>query len=688
VLGASVTDDGVNFAVFSSVADSVDVCLFDEGGAERRLALWEGDACVWHGFVPGVGPGQRYGFRVDGPFDPARALWCNPSKLLADPYAKAFDGCIEYGDRLAAGVVGDANRPSNLDSAGSVPHSIVVGDAFDWRNDEAVRPRHAWADTVLYELHVRGATMLHPDVPEDLRGTYAGLAHGAVIAHLVDLGVTAVELLPIHEPVSERFLFDLGLTNYWGYNTLGYFAPNQRYSAGALAGRPAAQVDEFKAMVAALHRAGIEVILDVVFNHTAESDPSGPVLSLRGLDAPAYYRFDGSLRPVDTTGCGNSLNSASPAALRLVLDSLRYWVRDCHVDGFRFDLAPTLARPQGPFDPAAPFFLMCIQDPVLQGVKLIAEPWDVGCDDSFALGRFPAPFREWNGRFRDTVRDFWRSEDGVLAELATRIAGSSDLFFTSGRSPTSSVNLVTTHDGFTLVDLVTYSEKHNDANGEAGADGTDDNRSWNCGVEGPSDDPEVSALRARQARAILATLLLSCGVPMLLGGDELGRTQQGNNNAYCQDNATSWIDWAGADLARVDFVRRLLALRREHPVFRRSRYLTGRAVDDLEWFNPSGAPMSDEDWDDPSARCVTVYLDARSVARADDLDAPDDDFLVLINGWWEETTFRLPDVGPGDWAVELQTFDPTAGPASVAKTGALVVAPRSIVVLRALGDRS
>jgi glycogen operon protein len=684
VLGATLARDGVNVAVFSSVAEAVDLCLFDEQGTEHRLALTEGDAGIWHGFAKGVGPGQRYGFRVDGPFDPAQGRWCNPAKLLADPYAMAFVGSVQYGDRLAAGTVGDENRPSSLDSAGAVPLSLVVDPAFDWRDDADVRPHHPWDDTVLYELHVRGATMQHPDVPEEARGTYAGLAHDAVIAHLVDLGVTAVELLPVHEPVSERFLLDLGLTNYWGYNTLGYFAPNQRYSMGARSGRPGAQVAEFKAMIAALHRAGIEVVLDVVFNHTAESDPSRPALSLRGLDAAAYYRFDEEHRPIDTTGCGNSLNSSNPTALRLVLDSLRYWVKVCHVDGFRFDLAPTLARPQGRFDPAAPFLSMCIQDPVLQGVKLIAEPWDVGRDDSYALGRFPAPFREWNGKFRDTVRDFWRSEDGVLAELATRFAGSSDLFFSAGRNPTSSINLVTAHDGFTLTDLVTYSEKHNEANGEAGADGTDDNRSWNCGVEGPTDDPDVVALRDRQALAILATLLLSCGVPMLLGGDELGRTQQGNNNAYCQDNPTSWIDWSGVDEARLSFVRRLLELRREHPVFRRSRYLTGSAVDDLEWFTTAGTPMAEGDWDDPSARCVTIYLDARSVALPDERAVPDSDFLVLINGWWEETAFTLPDVGPGDWVEELQTHDPAAHPAAHQRSGSVDVAARSIVVLRGL----
>ncbi|HEY8081108.1 MAG TPA: glycogen debranching protein GlgX [Acidimicrobiales bacterium] len=676
-LGATLLEGGTHFSVVSLAAESVELCLFDASGEESRVALEPDEGGEWHALVEDVGVGQRYGFRVAGAFDPAEGAWCDPRKLLLDPYARALEGC----DAVDAGALSGADG----DTAALVPRSIVVDDEFDWDDDDAVRPHHEWEDTVLYELHVRGATKRHPEVPRSLQGTYAGLATEPMIAHLTDLGVTTVELLPIHDFVAEGFLAARGLTNYWGYNSVGYFAPTSRYAVGGRHGHVGSQVQEFKAMVAALHRAGLEVVLDVVYNHTAESDERGPVLSFRGLDDAAYYRHDDEHHLVDTTGCGNSINAANPIALALVLDSLRYWAEVCHVDGFRFDLTPTLARPEGRFDPAAPFLQLCAQDPVLRGVKLIAEPWDVGQVDSYALGQFPVPFREWNGRFRDTVRDFWRSKEGTLAAFATRFAGSSDLFEHPGRAATSSINYVTSHDGFTLQDLVSYDEKHNDANGEENEDGTDDNRSWNCGVEGPSDDEGIVALRGRQARAMLATTVLSCGVPMLLGGDELGRTQRGNNNAYCQDNESSWLDWSAIDEGRLDFARRLIALRRSNRAFRRRRFLAGKAQDELGWFAPSGAPMTPADWDDPAARCVAIHLEgsAGSVVEPSDAQEPEDDFVVLVNGWWEPVALTVPDVGRVSFVEELDSFDPARGPAVHRPGDRLDVGARSVRVLRA-----
>ena len=657
-LGATLGDGATSFAVFSSAAAGVELCLFGPDGDESRVALEPGDA-VWRATVGGVGAGQRYGFRVHGPFDPSRGLWCDPSKVLLDPYARAIEGRVNPRDaQLAAG--------SGLDSAAFVQRSVVVDEAFDWGDDDAVRPRHAWEDTVVYEVHVRGATMRHPGVPAELRGTYAGLAHDAFVAHLVKLGVTTVELLPVHELVDEPFLVEEGRTNYWGYNSIGFFAPAARYSSS---GETGAQVREFKSMVRALHRAGLEVVLDVVYNHTAEGEDAGPSLCFRGLDEPAYYRLDDACHLVDTTGCGNSINAASPVAIDLVIDSLRYWVAACHVDGFRFDLAPTLARPHGEFDPHAPILARCVEDPVIASAKLISEPWDIGVDDSFALGRFPGPFREWNGRFRDTVRDFWRSEEGMLSALASNVAGSSDVFASTGRPDTSSINFVTSHDGFTLRDLVSYDQKHNEANGQDNTDGTDDNRSWNCGVEGETAAADVLALRGRQARAILCTLLLSRGVPMLLGGDELGRTQQGNNNAYCQDNELSWLDWAHVDAPMHEFVAQVLALRRQHPALR-SPDRGDDGASPLEWYSTEGEAMSDDAWEDASSRCVAI----RSAHH-------DDEAVVLVNGYWEPITFILPG-SAGDQLVEaLCTFDPTRPQVRHGAGEKVEVPPRSIVVL-------
>jgi isoamylase len=686
-LGATPGAGGTNFAVASGIADGMLLCLFDSSGHETRAPLQDLDAGVWHGFVPGVGPGQAYGYRATGPYDPAQGARCNPAKLLIDPYARAVTGAVQFGPEVLGYAVGDPDRPSELDSAASVPRSLVVDPAFQW--SDAPRPYHRYADTVIYEVHVKGFTMTHPDVPPELRGTYAGLAHGAAIAHLVDLGVTAVELLPVHESVPEAFLLDRGLTNYWGYNTIGYFAPHQAYSAAVRAGRPGGQVAEFKAMVDALHRAGLEVILDVVFNHTAESNQLGPTLCFRGLDNPAYYRLDPGDRRyyIDDTGCHNTLNAGDPLALRLIMDSLRYWLTEMRVDGFRFDLAPCLARQEGRFDQVSAFFDIVSQDPVVAEAKLFAEPWDVGQADSYELGRFPPLWREWNGKYRDTMRDFWRSKSGLIGDFASRFTGSSDLFASRGRRPTASVNLITVHDGFTLADLVSYDAKHNDANGEANCDGTDDNRSWNCGAEGPTTEPDIVALRARQRRAMMTTLLLSFGVPLLLGGDELGRTQQGNNNAYCQDNPVTWFDWSHIDADLQAFTKRVVALRRAHPVFRRRRFLAGTEASELGWYTPSGTAMTPDDWGDPNARSLTVYLDGRDDPdRAlDGTVLVDDDFLFMVNSWWEPLEFVIPATRPGQmWYAELDTFEPVKRPTPTPVTAGrnVTVDPRSVVLLR------
>jgi glycogen operon protein len=681
-LGATPDAGGTNFAVASG-GDEVRLCLFDADEAETQLVLPDRDGDVWHGFVPGVGPGQAYGFRVSGPFDPGRGLRYNPAKLLLDPYARAIAGDVRFGPEVLGHSVENPSAPSPLDSAGHVPRSLVP----PLMPPIAVaKPRHPLADTILYEVHVRGFTATHPGVPEELRGTYAGLAHEAALQHLVDLGVTAVELLPVHRSVPEQFLVDRGLTNYWGYNTIGFFAPHAEYSAAARAGQSCGEITEFRAMVDALHGAGLEVILDVVFNHTAEGGAGGPTLCFRGLYNPAYYRLvpgDASSY-FDTTGTGNSLNTDHPTTLRLIMDSLRYWLSQMGVDGFRFDLAATLGREGGAFEAFSAFFDVVAQDPVISEAKLIAEPWDVGQMDSYELGRFPPLWSEWNGRFRDTVRDWWRSQDGRLAEFASRLSGSSDIYGdrAEGRHPSASINFVTVHDGFTLNDLVSYDQKHNEANGENNRDGTDDNRSWNCGMEGPTDDPDVLALRARQERAFLVTLLLSGGVPMVLGGDELGRSQRGNNNAYCQDNEITWFDWSAADDALTRFTTDLLALRRRHPVFRRRRFLTGAAAADLRWFTPSGAAMTPQDWADPLARSIALFIDGTRDpdVAADGTQLIDDDFLVLVNAWWEPLTFSVPDgVARQPWEIVCDSFDP----ARTGRAGQQVdVGARSVVVMR------
>jgi isoamylase len=661
-LGATPAEGGTNFAVASEVAEAVDLCVINEAGdgsrTEERLALQEYDAGVWHGFVPELGVGTRYGFRVHGPWDPGQGLRCNPAKLLLDPYAKTVHGDVEWDERIFGYPWADGpDSPSTLDSLDAMPLSVVADPAFDWGTDSP--PGTSYADTVLYETHVKGFTAGHPDIPAELRGTYAGLAHPAAVEHLVRLGVTAVELLPVHQSVTSGTLRQKGLTNYWGYDTISFLAPHAAYSASVRAGAVGGQVAEFQAMVATLHRAGVEVVLDVVFNHTAEGNEYGPTLCHRGVDNAAYYRLVDSNRRhyFDTTGTGNSLNVAHPTCLRLILDSLRYWVTEMHVDGFRFDLAATLGRESGGFASTSAFFDLVDQDPVLSQVKLIAEPWDVGQADSYDLGQFPAQWSEWNGRYRDTVRDFWRSADGTLADLARRMSGSADLFGGSRRRPSASVNILTTHDGFTLRDLVSYDVKHNDANGEQGRDGNDDNRSWNCGVEGPTDDPGVLALRRRQQRAQLATLLLSLGVPMILGGDEMGRTQDGNNNAYCQDNEISWLDWSGADNELLTWTRELVALRGAHPALRRRRYLTGARAGEVNWFTPGGTPMTDAGWNDPLSRSVAVLVDGSAEPDRDDRGVPmlDDDLLILVNGWWEELEFTLPASGP--WRPALDTFE-------------------------------
>ena len=684
-LGAHADERGTTFAVFSSAADRVDLCLFDDTGAEERVALRAGEGFVWEGYVPGVGAGQRYGFRVHGPWDPASGARCNPAKLLLDPYARAVAGGVRWSSAVHGDTEGDPDRPDGADSAPSVPRSVVCAGDFAWGDDRP--PATPLADSIIYELHVKGFTKTHPEIPEQLRGTYAGLAHPAAIAHLADLGVTAVELMPVHQFVHDEFLVARGLRNYWGYQSIGYFAPHNEYSSAGDGGQ---QVVEFKRMVRALHGAGLEVILDVVFNHTAEGGVAGPTLCFRGIDNAAYYRLeDDRRRYVDDTGCGNTLDTHRAPGLRLVMDALRYWVEEMHVDGFRFDLAASLGRATSDFDPHSAFLEAVGQDPVLSRVKLIAEPWDTG-RGGYEVGDFPPGWSEWNGRYRDTARDFWRGVEGTLPDMATRLAGSRDLYGHGGRRPTASVNFVTAHDGFTLADLVAYDRKHNEANGEDNRDGTDDNRSWNGGAEGPTGDAGIVALRARQQRNLLATLLLSAGVPMILGGDELGRSQDGNNNAYCQDGPLTWIDWerAGRERDLTDFVGRLCRLRREHPVLRRRQFFGGGPAegdghDDLAWFRPDGQPMAPSDWGAGYARAVVVALSGAPTDGA----AADDSFLLLLNAWWEPLPVVLPAFAQGMvWGVEIDTTDPSAGREGderhVDPAAGLTLGPRSLVLLR------
>ncbi|HEV7516536.1 MAG TPA: glycogen debranching protein GlgX, partial [Thermoanaerobaculia bacterium] len=660
-LGATWDGTGTNFSLFSEVAERVELCLFDdgsEGGAEQRVDLPEVTALCWHGYVPQVGPGQRYGFRVHGPWAPAAGKRCNPAKLLLDPYAKAVEGGVRWDPAVFSHRLDDPEAASDADSAPFVPRSIVINPFFDWGTDHPPRtPAH---ETVIYETHVKGLTATHPGVPPDLRGRYAGLVEPAVLAHLKRLGVTAVELLPVHQFVQDGRLLDLGLRNYWGYNSISYLAPHNEYAS---AGERGQQVQEMKQLVKTLHAAGLEVILDVVYNHTAEGNHLGPTLCFKGIDNAAYYRLmaDQPACYLDYTGTGNSLNMRHPHVLQLIMDSLRYWILDLHVDGFRFDLAATLARELHECDRFSAFFDIIQQDPVISQVKLIAEPWDLG-EGGYQVGNFPPLWSEWNGKYRDSVRDFWRGEPQTLGDFANRFTGSSDLYALTGRRPSASVNFVTCHDGFTLADLVAYDEKHNEGNGEDNQDGESHNRSWNCGVEGPTGDPEINALRARQKRNLLATLLLSQGIPMLLGGDEIGRTQRGNNNAYCQDNEISWYDWGAVDEDLLDWTAGLVRLRREHPVFRRRRWfhgqpIQGSAARDVAWFRPDGEEMSEADWQQGFARSLAVFLNGDAIPGTDQRGEPvtDATFYLLFNAAEEPLSFRLPGgVWGGGW---VQVFD-------------------------------
>jgi glycogen operon protein len=685
-LGATYDGAGTNFALFSEAADRVDLCLFDDAGTETRVPLTEMAAHVWHGYAPNIGPGQRYGFRVDGPYDPAHGLRCNPNKLLLDPYATAIDGEVRWNESLFNYRFSDKGARNDDDSGPYLPKSVVTSPYFDWANDR--HPGTPWAETVVYEVHVKGFTQRHPRIPEELRGTYAGLAHPAAIDYLLALGVTAVELLPVHQFIHDSHLAERGLRNYWGYNSIGFLAPHNDYSSSGQAGQ---QVQEFKSMVKALHSAGIEVILDVVYNHTAEGNHLGPVLSLKGIDNPAYYRLvDGDrAHYYDTTGTGNSLNMRHPHVLQLIMDSLRYWVTEMHVDGFRFDLASTLARQFHEVDRLSAFFDLIQQDPVVSRVKLIAEPWDVG-EGGYQVGNFPPLWSEWNGKYRDCLRDYWRGE-ATLGEFASRFTGSSDLYEDDGRRPSASINFVTAHDGFTLMDLVSYNEKHNEANGEGGADGESHNRSWNCGVEGPTKDLDILELRARQRRNFLTTLLLSQGIPMLLGGDELGRSQGGNNNGYCQDNEISWFDWEHPDGEMLAFTQRLLAFRRAHPVFQRRQFFHGEPLGDdklgdIGWFRPDGKVMRAEDWGSGSS--IAVFLNGEAIHSPDMRGerVVDDSFLILFNAHYEPLRFTMPPVRYGrQWLRILDTAD-TFNEGDLVKSSRIAkVDARTVAVLRRVG---
>ncbi len=667
-LGASYDGAGTNFALFSEVADGVELCLFADDGTETRVAMAERDALVWHAYLPRVSPGQRYGYRVHGPYEPGHGHRCDPSKLLLDPYAKALEGSIDWAPACFSYRFDDPKKRNTDDSAAHTMKSVVVNPFFDWQEDRA--PRTPYHETMIYEAHVKGMTMTHPDIPEEIRGSYAAMGHPVTVEHLTRLGVTAVELMPVHQFVNDSTLKENGLSNYWGYNTIGFLAPHNEYSSTGQAGQ---QVLEFKAMVRDLHRANIEVILDVVYNHTAEGNHLGPTLSFRGIDNAAYYRLvdDDPSFYYDTTGTGNTLLMRNPHVLQLIMDSLRYWVTEMHVDGFRFDLAASLARQFHEVDRLSAFFDLVQQDPVVSQVKLIAEPWDVG-PGGYQVGNFPPRWTEWNGKYRDTMRDFWRGEPSTMGEFAARLSGSSDLYESDGRAPYASINFTTAHDGFTLRDLVSYNEKHNEANGENNLDGESHNRSWNSGVEGDTNDSDVLALRGRRQRNLLTTLLLSQGVPMLLHGDELGRTQHGNNNVYCHDGPISWIDWSNTDTGLLEFTSRLVALRAAHPVFRRRRFFTGDTeidgVPDVAWLRADGEPMGADDWNKTSVRALAVFINGEAITepgtRGELIE--DDSFLLLLNPGAEPVEFTLPDGRfAKDWVPVLDTADISA-PAGVA----------------------
>ena len=695
-LGASYDGAGVNFALFSQVAQKVELCLFDEEDRETRVEMTEQNSYVWHNYLPGIQPGQRYGYRVYGPYDPAKGLRCNPNKLLLDPYAKAIEGNIDGDESLYSYWFKSPEDVTSMNTLDSAPHtmkSAVVNPYFDWGNDQ--HPNISYHDSVIYEAHVRGMTNLNLDVPPDIRGTYAGLAYPSVIEYLRKLGVTAIELMPIHQFVNDSFLQEKGLSNYWGYNTIGFFAPHNAYSSSGQRGE---QVNEFKSMVKAYHRAGMEVILDVVYNHTAEGNNLGPTLSFKGIDNGAYYRLvDNDRRHYfDTTGTGNSLLMRSPHALQLITDSLRYWVTEMHVDGFRFDLAATLARQFQEVDKLSAFFDIVEQDPVISRVKLIAEPWDLG-SGGYQVGGFPSSWSEWNGRYRDCVRDFWRSQPSTLPEFASRLMGSSDLYQMNGRRPVASVNFITAHDGFTMNDLVSYNEKHNDANGEGNRDGESNNRSWNCGVEGPTTIKDVNDLRQQQMRNMFATLLCSQGIPMICGGDEVARTQQGNNNAYCQDNAISWTNWDLDDSQKdlLEFVSKLIHLRLEHPVLHRRRFFTGREPGDpddkipqVEWMDHTGSIMDMEDWSNTHAFSVMIYLNGSDIPEVDWYGnrMVDNDFILIFNAHYEPIMFTLPDERYGKkWRLVVDTHNPKGPELNYEAGFAITAQSRSFLLL--MSDR-
>ncbi len=686
-LGANYDGAGTNFSIFSEAAEKVELCLFDDEGNETRIKLPEVTGYCWHGYLPAVEPGQRYGYRVYGPWDPAQGHRCNPAKLLIDPYAKAIDGQIEWDDAVFPYDMDDGPTVISLaDSAAFIPKSVVHQPHFDWSGDRQLQT--AWHETIIYETHVKGITANHPDIPPNLRGTYAGLAHPVMLDYYKELGITAIELMPIHHFAHDKHLIDKDLRNYWGYNTVSYFAPHSEYASDK---RPGAVAAEFRQMVKALHQTGIEVIMDVVYNHTAEGNHFGPMFNFKGIDNAYYYRLtEDKQYYMDYTGTGNSMNMRHPHVLQLLMDSLRYWVLEMHVDGFRFDLAATLARELHDVDRLSAFFDLVQQDPVISGVKLIAEPWDVG-EGGYQVGNFPPVWTEWNGKYRDCVRDFWAGQDQTLGELASRFTGSSDLYEYSARLPAASINFITAHDGFTLHDLVSYNEKQNDANGEDNRDGESHNRSWNCGAEGPTDDPEIIKLRNRQKRNFMTTLLLSQGVPMISGGDEIGRSQQGNNNAYCQDNEISWYDWANPDEQMLYFCQRLARYRAMHPVFHRRRWFHGRPiygseVKDIAWFNLEGQPMTEQDWDLGYIKTLGVFLNGETIPNPNPKGEPrtDDSFYVILNAHHEELEFVIPEIESRDsWCVELDTARGWVDESETIKVGEqLTVTGRSIVLLR------
>jgi len=691
-LGATYDGSGTNFTLFSEVADRVQLCLFDADGQETQIDLPDVDGFIWHAFLPGIEPGQRYGYRVHGPYAPEQGHRCNPNKLLLDPYSKAIDGAFNWDQSLFGYNFGDPDSRNEDDSAPFMPKSVVINPFFDWGVDRP--PIRGYAETIIYEAHVKGLTQTHPDIPPEIRGTYAAIAHPVMIGYLQQLGITAIELMPVHHFANDSTLQDKGLSNYWGYNTIGFFAPDPKYSSSTT---PGGQVQEFKAMVRALHAADIEVILDVVYNHTAEGNHLGPTLSMRGIDNAAYYRLveDDPRYYMDYTGTGNSLNVRHPHSLQLIMDSLRYWVTEMHVDGFRFDLAATLAREFYDVDRLSSFFELVQQDPTVSQVKLIAEPWDVG-PGGYQVGNFPPQWTEWNGKYRDTVRDFWRGEPATLGEFAARITGSSDLYEHSARRPVASINFVTAHDGFTLRDLVSYNDKHNEANGEDNNDGETHNRSWNCGVEGPTKDRKVLALRARQQRNFLATLLLSQGVPMICHGDELGRTQLGNNNGFCQDNELTWVNWNDTDPTLLQFTRAVAKLRSEHPVFRRRRFFNGlpvrrqgmRRLPDIDWFTPDGKSMTENDWGSGFGRSIAVYLNGQGIPDRDSRGerVVDDSFVMCFNAHHEAIEFTVPpaEYSPA-WQLVLDTDRAELPDLEPYKADATIrVQARGLVVLQSI----